>query len=94
MKPKRRWQNIWLRQIAAERGLQEGSRIVVAERSMRKDGSYFTRKWRRGRVCTLYPYHFLCEMEDGTRESFRYNEYLGYEARLIRVEAAVVCSIA
>ena len=86
MREKRMLQNEWLRGIAIQLGLHEGSTVIVRERSMLKDGSYITRQIRRGKVLKLYPYHFYCQMKDGTKESFRYNEFLGYEARLIRLK--------
>lgn len=76
-------QNTELRSMAEEQGLQEGNQIVVQERSLLKDCSYITRQVRKGVVLKLYPYHFYCRMADGTRESFRYNELLGDEARRI-----------
>lgn len=86
MKEKRRWQNEWLRGIARKQGLLVGQEIVIRERSLMKDYSYVTREIRYGVVLALYPYHFLCQMADGTKESFRYNEFLGREARLIRLK--------
>lgn len=82
----RRWNNKWLRAYACKAGLEEGEMVLVRERSMLKDGSYITRKKRRGIVLRLYPYHFYCLMEDGSKESFRYNEFLGYESRLVRLK--------
>lgn len=86
MKEKRMLQNEWLRGVAVQVGLHVGSEVIIRERSMLKDGSYITRQIRRGVVLQLYPYHFYCRMEDGSKESFRYNEFLGYEARLIRLK--------
>ena len=83
---KRRWQNDQLREKAREQGLDIGREIVILERSLLKDCSYITRQTRRGRVLEMYPYHFYCQMENGRRESFRYNEFLGRESRLIRLE--------
>lgn len=88
MREMRRWRNEWLRTFSAEKGLTEGALILVRERSLLKDGSYITRKRRYGVVLYLYPYHFYCLMEDGTKESFRYNEFLGYEARLVRLKGS------
>ena len=88
MKEKRRWNHAWLRAFSCQRGLQEGAEILVRERSILKDGSYITRKRRCGRVLHLYQYHFYCIMEDGTKESFRYNEFLGYESRLVRLQGS------
>ena len=88
MKEKRRWNHAWLRAFSCQRGLQEGVEILVRERSILKDGSYITRKRRCGRVLHLYQYHFYCIMEDGTKESFRYNEFLGYESRLVRLQGS------
>ena len=85
----RRWKNEWLKEFSCKRGLQEGAGILVRERSMLKDGSYITRKRRQGIVLQLYPYHFYCLMEDGTKESFRYNEFLGYESRLVRLKGSL-----
>lgn len=82
----RRWKNEWLKDFSERKGLEKGETILVRERSMLKDGSYITRKRRYGRVLQLYPYHFYCLMEDGTKESFRYNEFLGYESRLVRLK--------
>lgn len=84
----RRWQNEWLKDFSARKGLGKGAVILVRERSMLKDGSYITRKRRYGVVLQLYPYHFCCMMEDGTKESFRYNEFLGYESRLVRLKGS------
>lgn len=86
MREKRRWQNTWLREIAAMRGLEVGKEIIIRERSLLKDYSYITRQIRHGVVLEMYPYHFYCQMADGTKESFRYNEFLGYEARLIHLK--------
>lgn len=86
MREKRMLQNEWLRGIAMQTGLNVGSEVIIRERSMLKDGSYITRQIRRGVVLKLYPYHFYCQMSDGSKESFRYNELLGYEARLIRLK--------
>lgn len=68
------------------RGLEVGKEIIIRERSLLKDYSYITRQIRHGVVLEMYPYHFYCQMADGTKESFRYNEFLGYEARLIRLK--------
>ena len=86
MRRKRRWQNTWLREIAAQRGMTIGSQIIIQERSLMKDYRYITRQIRYGVVLEMYPYHFYCRMADGTKESFRYNEFLGHEARLIRLK--------
>ena len=84
MSGKRMLKNTMLKNAAVAMGLEEQSQIIVRERSMLKDGEYITRKIRRGTVIKLYDHHFYCLMSDGTRESFRYNEFLGDEARLIR----------
>ena len=84
----RRWDQTWLRGFSCKKGLQEGVEILVRERSILKDGSYITRKRRGGQVLKLYPYHFYCLMEDGSKESFRYNEFLGYESRLVRLKGS------
>lgn len=86
MREKRRWQNTWLREIAVQQGMKIGSEIIIRERSLLKDYSYITRQIRFGVVLEMYPYHFYCRMADGTKESFRYNEFLGSEARLIRLK--------
>ena len=86
MQERRLWKNVALRSIAISLGLEKGREILVRERSLLKDYTYMTREIRRGVVLELYPYHFYCRMEDGRRESFRYNEFLGYEARLIRLQ--------
>lgn len=86
MREKRRWQNTWLREIAVQQGMKIGSEIIIRERSLLKDYSYITRQIRFGVVLEMYPYHFYCQMADGTKESFRYNEFLGSEARLIRLK--------
>ncbi len=88
MREVRRWKNEWLKGFACQKGLKEGASVLVRERSMLKDGSYITRKRRYGIVLKLYPHHFYCEMEDGTKESFRYNEFLGYESRLVRLKGS------
>ena len=84
----RRWKNEWLKEFSVQKGLTEGVAILVRERSLLKDGSYITRIRRYGVVLQLYPYHFYCMMEDGIRESFRYNEFLGYESRLVRLKGS------
>lgn len=88
MKEKRRWKNEWLQVFAQKKGLHTNALILVRERSLLKDGSYITRERRTGVVLKLYPYHFYCLMEDGTKESFRYNEFLGYESRLVRLKGS------
>lgn len=69
-----------------QQGMKIGSEIIIRERSLLKDYSYITRQIRFGVVLEMYPYHFYCLMADGTKESFRYNEFLGSEARLIRLK--------
>lgn len=86
MQEKRLWNNAELRRIAISLGLEKGEGIIVQERSLLKDYTYITREVRYGVVLETYPYHFYCQMENGRRESFRYNEFLGYEARLIRLQ--------
>ena len=86
MKEKRMLQNSMLRGAAINAGLAVGCDVIIRERSLLKDGTYITRQIRRGTVRKLYDYHFSCRMADGTLESFRYNELLGWEARLIRVK--------
>lgn len=86
MEEKRMLRNNMLRETAILEGLTVGSEVIIRERSILKDGSYITRKIRRGTVCKLYPYHFYCRMASGQMESFRYNEFLGWEARLIRLK--------
>lgn len=86
MREKRMLQNDRLRWAAMAEGLAVGSQVIIRERSLLKDGGYITRMIRRGTVCKLYPYHFYCQMENGQMESFRYNELLGWEARLIRIK--------
>lgn len=88
MKEKRRWKNEWLQFFAQKKGLRTNAVILVRERSLLKDGSYITRERRTGVVLKLYPYHFYCLMEDSTKESFRYNEFLGYESRLVRLKGS------
>ena len=90
MREKRWLQNKKLREAAMAEGLAVGSEIVIRERSILKDGGYITRQIRKGRVLVLYPYHFYCEMADGTKECFRYNELLGDEARLIRIKGKYI----
>lgn len=85
-KERRMLPNDKLKEAAMAVGLKEGSEIIVRERSLLKDGSYITRIIRRGTVVKLYDYHFSCRMATGERESFRYNELLGWEARLIRMK--------
>ena len=93
MREMRRWKNEWLREFSCRKGLQEGVSVLVRERSMLKDGSFITRKRRYGVVLQMYPYHFYCLMEDGTKESFRYNEFLGYESRLVRLKGSLESSM-
>lgn len=85
MKERRMWKNTWLKELASRRGLEKGKKIIVRERSLLRDYTYITREIRYGVVLELYPHHFYCQMENGNRESFRYNEFLGHEARLIRL---------
>ena len=83
---KRMLHNCQLRGAAIAAGLSVGTDIIIRERSILKDGGYITRMIRRGTVRELYSYHFSCCMADGTLESFRYNELLGDEARLIQIK--------
>ena len=86
MREKRMLRNNMLKGAAKAAGLSVGAAVIIRERSILKDGSYITRMIRRGWVEGLYPYHFSCRMADGTLESFRYNELLGDEARLIHIK--------
>ena len=80
------WKNTWLKELAGKYGLEKGKSIIVEERSLLKDYTYITREIRHGVVLELYPHHFYCQMENGRRESFRYNEFLGNEARLVHLK--------
>ena len=80
------WKNTWLKELAGKYGLEKGNSIIVEERSLLKDYTYITREIRHGVVLELYPHHFYCQMENGRRESFRYNEFLGHEARLVHLK--------
>ena len=80
------WKNTWLKELAGKYGLEKGKSIIVEERSLLKDYTYITREIRHGVVLELYPHHFYCQMENGRRESFRYNECLGHEARLVHLK--------
>mgnify|MGYP007099149309 CR=1 FL=1 len=71
------WKNTWLKELAGRYGLEKGKFVIVEERSLLKDYTYITREIRHGVVLELYPHHFYCQMENGRRESFRYNEFLG-----------------
>ena len=86
MREMRMWRNTWLREIALQKGLHVGSEIIIRERALLKDYTYITRQIRHGVVLEMYPFHFCCRMANGRKESFRYNEFLGYEARLIRLK--------
>lgn len=86
MKKRRMWKNTWLKELAGKYGLEKGKSIIVEERSLLKDYTYITREIRHGVVLELYPHHFYCQMENGRRESFRYNEFLGHEARLVHLK--------
>lgn len=86
MREKRRLQNHMLRGAAMAEGLQVGAEIIIRERAQLKDGTYITRRVRRGTVLVLYEHHFYCLLSNGRKESFRYNEFLGDEARLIRLK--------
>ena len=86
MKQRRMWKNTWLKELAGKYGLEKGKSIIVEERSLLKDYTYITREIRHGVVLELYPHHFYCQMENGRRESFRYNEFLGHEARLVHLK--------
>lgn len=79
-------ENTWLKELAGKYGLEKGKSIIVEERSLLKDYTYITREIRHGVVLELYPHHFYCQMENGRRESFRYNEFLGHEARLVHLK--------
>ena len=85
-KERRMWKNTWLKELAGKYGLEKGKSIIVEERSLLKDYTYITREIRHGVVLELYPHHFYCQMENGRRESFRYNEFLGHEARLVHLK--------
>ena len=80
------WKNTWLKELAGKYGLEKGKFVIVEERSLLKDYTYITREIRHGVVLELYPHHFYCQMENGRRESFRYNEFLGHEARLVHLK--------
>ena len=80
------WKNTWLKELAGRYGLEKGKFVIVEERSLLKDYTYITREIRHGVVLELYPHHFYCQMENGRRESFRYNEFLGHEARLVHLK--------
>lgn len=80
------WKNTWLKELAGKYGLEKGKSIIVEERSLLKDYTYITREIRHGVVLELYPHHFYCQMENGRRVSFRYNEFLGHEARLVHLK--------
>ena len=80
------WKNTWLKELAGKYGLEKGKSIIVEERSLLKDYTYITREIRHGVVLELYHHHFYCQMENGRRESFRYNEFLGHEARLVHLK--------
>lgn len=80
------WKNTWLKELAGRYGLEKGKVVIVEERSLLKDYTYITREIRHGVVLELYPHHFYCQMENGRRESFRYNEFLGHEARLVHLK--------
>ena len=80
------WKNTWLKELAGKYGLEKGKSIIVEERSLLKDYTYITREIRHGVVLELYPHHFYCQMENGRRESFRYNEFMGHEARLVHLK--------
>ena len=71
MKEKRIWKNTQLKGLAMRMGLRQGKSVLVRERSLLKDYTYITREIRCGVVLALYPYHFYCQMEDGTKESLR-----------------------
>ena len=86
MKERIMWKNTWLKELAGKYGLEKGKSIIVEERSLLKDYTYITREIRHGVVLELYPHHFYCQMENGRRESFRYNEFLGHEARLVHLK--------
>ena len=77
------WKNTWLKELAGKYGLEKGKSIIVEERSLLKDYTYITREIRHGVVLELYPHHFYCQMENGRRESFRFNDFLGQVARLV-----------
>lgn len=80
------WKDTWLKELAGRYGLEKGKFVIVEERSLLKDYTYITREIRHGVVLELYPHHFYCQMENGRRESFRYNEFLGHEARLVHLK--------
>ena len=80
------WKNTWLKELAGRYGLEKGKFVIVEERSLLKDYTYITREIRHGVVLELYPHHFYCQMENGRRESFLYNEFLGHEARLVHLK--------
>ena len=90
MKERRMWKNTWLKELAGKYGLEKGKSIIVEERSLLKDYTYITREIRHGVVLELYPHHFYCQMENGRRESFRYNEFLGHEARRPSLDAVFI----
>lgn len=83
MRSKRYWQNTWLKSIAIKEGLEVGSEIIIHNRSLLKDNRYYSISRQNAIVLELYDYYFLCKLDDGSKESFRYNEFLGDESVLI-----------
>lgn len=73
----------YLRQVAIEKGLRVGSRIVVNQKEW--SGKHYERT-EKGKVIGIYPHIILFQMDSGCRECFRYNEILGYENVKVKVK--------
>ena len=67
-------------------GLKVGSKIRFTQYTWEdKEQTKGTRR-QRGTVTALYPHIFQCEMSDGHKECFRYNQLLGKEPDRIYLE--------
>lgn len=74
-----------MKDTAIKMGLCVGCEVIVKERTTSGNQLYASKKTRKGTVISLYPHHFYCEMADGTKESFQYNEVLGNDSRMVEI---------
>ena len=68
----------WLYEIGQKK-LIPGKTIRIRRYAQQRDGRWELRGQRRGTIIALYKYHFLCDVGNGKRECFRYNQMFGTE---------------
>ena len=73
----------FLRQVAMERGLRVGSRVTVNQKEW--SGKHYERTVK-GKIIGIYPHIIHCQMDNGSKECFRYNEIYGFENTKVKVK--------